>query len=163
MIPGILFTYDPQLSLGELVHKQYRSLWPEMPVRFRVPVNGGSSEAHDYFERRPDCDLVRCPSPMSETAEALLQGFDDAEWVFWCIDGPLPGAARRPSPSRPYSGACTKRGLRLRRVKLVRPLEESFRARTDPWGGVPMKVQTARRASGFYHHHSSERAFSDAH
>lgn len=152
MIPGILFTYDPQLALAELAHKQYRTLWPDMPVRFRVPENGGGSAAHDYFRDRADCELIRCASPMSDTAEALLDGLDETAWVFWCIDDRFPVSMDQPALATIFS-ALTSLPPEAEEIKLVRPLGETFEGQPKSVGGVPMKVQQTYRPMGFYHHH----------
>ena len=152
MIPGILFSYDPQLALAELVHKQYRTLWPDMPVRFRVPDNGGSSAAHDYFRGQADCKLIRCSSPMSETAEALLVNIDETAWVFWCIDDRFPVLMDQQALAAIFA-ALTSLPAEVEEVKFIRPRGETFEGEAKTVGGLPMKVQRTYRPMGFYHHH----------
>jgi hypothetical protein len=87
---ALVLTYDRYRCLTEHMIHQYRRLWPDNPFTFRIPYQDLAG-AHET-----DREYVQCPSDIKSTALALLEGLDDQEWVFWCIDDKYPVALDLP-------------------------------------------------------------------
>ena len=81
---AIVLSYDKYRRLTDHMIYQYRHLWPDNPFTFRIPYQKLSGK--DETDR----EYVRCPSDIKSTVLALLDGLDDQEWIFWCIDDKYP-------------------------------------------------------------------------
>jgi hypothetical protein len=81
---AIVLTYDKYRCLTNHMIHQYRRRWPDNPFTFRIPYQklSGRNEA--------DREYIRCPPDIKTTMLALLDGLDDQEWIFWCIDDKYP-------------------------------------------------------------------------
>lgn len=78
-------TYDKNRGLTDHMIFKYGQLWPDHPFKFRVP----------YQELAPTLpsELVeyrKTPSNIKSTVLTLLEGLDDEEMVYWCIDDKYP-------------------------------------------------------------------------
>jgi len=63
---------------------QYERLWPGHPFEFRIPyqeLGGQDSPVREY---------VKTPAPIKATVLQLLDGLDDEEWIYWCLDDKYP-------------------------------------------------------------------------
>jgi hypothetical protein len=90
-VEAILLTHDPQIGLAELVHKSYARLWPDHPFVFRVPfARATRSRAFTYLSAQANCTMIASPASIKDSMAVLLDGIDDADWVFWCIDDRFP-------------------------------------------------------------------------
>jgi hypothetical protein len=81
---AIVLTYDRYRCLTEHMIHQYRLLWPDNPFTFRIPC-----------QQLPDRnqagrEYIQCPPDIKSTVLALLDGLDDQEWIYWCIDDKYP-------------------------------------------------------------------------
>lgn len=152
-IRGIMLTYDPQLGLAQLAHKRYAALWPTSPIRFRVPINGDSGgSARAYFEQQTNCELVRCGPRINETMLALLDGLDDDEWIFWCIDDRYP-TWMEPKRADAIVADLGRLPPEVEQVKFLH-WHEQLDDRVLTLGGERFRVQCgADRYWGFWHHH----------
>jgi hypothetical protein len=94
-IPGIFLHHDKYLGAGIFCLRQYARLWPELPIRFLVPVN--SDEAADRVRREAseklDIEIISTPPSMRATLSALEAAAGDAEWAFWCSSDRYPTLA----------------------------------------------------------------------
>lgn len=81
---AIVLTYDKYRCLTDHMIGQYQRLWPDNPFTFRIPYQklAGNNEG--------DREYIKCASDIKSTVLALLDGLDDQEWIFWCIDDKYP-------------------------------------------------------------------------
>jgi hypothetical protein len=87
---AILLGYDKHFGFIQLAYKAYMSLWPDCPLNFRVPINDRNNHDFDFFSGSSNVELIDSPSPFKATANTLLAGIDDEEWVYWCISDRYP-------------------------------------------------------------------------
>lgn len=81
---AIVLTYDKYRCLTDHMIHQYQHLWPDNPFTFRIPyqkLSGRNEAGREY---------VQCPADIKSSVLTLLDGLDDQEWVFWCIDDKYP-------------------------------------------------------------------------
>jgi hypothetical protein len=84
---AIVLSFDRQLPFVELMLAQYKRLWLDCPLIFRVPYNDSAPQGL----QNQDCvELLKSPKPISETMRVLLQDIDDEDFVFWAIDDRYP-------------------------------------------------------------------------
>ena len=92
-IPAIVLTCDRYHPFAGHMVARYQALWPSHPFTFHVP-----------YQRRPlagDRIVPRqTPEAIRATVLALLEGFDDEAWVYWCMDDRYPIALVQPSVGR---------------------------------------------------------------
>ena len=81
---AVVLTCDRYRVITEHMIGQYARLWPGHPFDFQIPYQEERGE--DTARRR----FVRTPRDIKATVLALLDGFDDEEWVYWCIDDKYP-------------------------------------------------------------------------
>ena len=86
MMKAIVLTCDRYRVITEHMIGQYARLWPEHPFVFHVPFQDEAARGADGERRR----YVRTPRAIRATVLGLLDGLDDAEWVYWCIDDKYP-------------------------------------------------------------------------
>ena len=84
---AIVLSFDKQMGFCELLYKMYMEMWQDCPLTFRIPWN---KENPKYFEDKSNVELIQCDSPIRPTMKALLNGIEDDEWVYWCIDDRYP-------------------------------------------------------------------------
>ena len=87
---AIVLTYDRQIVCAELLYKKYMKLWNNCPLTFRIPYNSPRSDSYKYFKSKSNVELVETESSIRETMCGLLNGIDDDEWVYWCMDDRYP-------------------------------------------------------------------------
>lgn len=84
-IKAIVLTYDKYRSFTDHMIFCYEKMWPNHPYLFQVP-----------FQRLPPTlqtskvQYFQCPSDIKGTVLTLLEGLDDEEMVYWCIDDKYP-------------------------------------------------------------------------
>ncbi len=151
---AILLTHDAQLGLAELVHKTYARLWPGHPLQFRVPyARATDSAAFAYLSAQPDCRMVASPSgAVKASMAALLDGVDDRDWVYWCIDDRFP-ITLDPAGVARIAAALDTLTPEVEEVKLLRWKEPLRRGRTTIAGAGFRAQAPGSRARGFWHHH----------
>jgi hypothetical protein len=148
---GILLTYDRQLGLAELLHKCYMRLWPDSPLRFRLPFNGSATgSAHAYLSRQANCEFVACDQSIRQTMRALLEGIAEDEWVYWCIDDRYPTWLDRDG-LRSVLEALGELPAEVEEVKLLRWKERVTREVFEI-GGEGFHEQAGGRKWGYWHH-----------
>lgn len=84
-IKAIVLTCDRYRVFTDHMILRYETLWPNHPFVFHIP----------YQELPPsmDADRVRyihSPGDIRGTVRSLLQGLDEDEMVYWCIDDKYP-------------------------------------------------------------------------
>ena len=84
-IKAIVLTYDKYHSFAEHMVFCYEKLWPKHPYIFQVP----------YQQIPPTLPTSkvqyhRCPLDIKGTVLTLLDGLDDEEMIYWCIDDKYP-------------------------------------------------------------------------
>ena len=82
---AIVLTCDRFRAMTDHMIFKYAQLWPTHPYRFRVPYQ-------DVPATQPErvVEYVRSPVAIKATVFALLEGLDDNEMVYWCIDDKYP-------------------------------------------------------------------------
>lgn len=150
---AILLTHDRQLGLAELVHKTYAHLWPGHPFVFRVPfARPSGSGAFAYLSAQRDCRMIASPAAVKGSMGALLDGIDDAEWVFWCIDDRFATRLDAAAAARILADL-DELPEEVEEVKLLHWKEPLLEARMTI-GAAEFRGQApGSRARGFWHHH----------
>lgn len=149
---AVLLTMDAQLGLAQLVHKRYSRLWPDNPLRFRIPYNGmAQGPAMRYLTSQSDCEIVPCGREIRASLRALLHGIAESSWVFWCIDDRFPTWLDRGRLAAVHAELAAL-PLACEEVKLLR-WREPLTAKAHIVGGSPFAEQRTRRQWGFWHHH----------
>jgi hypothetical protein len=81
---ALVLTYDRYHVFAEHMIRSYRRLWPDHPFIFRIPYQDWPAA---LAARLGDtATFIQAPSPIKQTALALLEGIAEDEWVYWCID-----------------------------------------------------------------------------
>ena len=81
---AIVLTCDRYRTLTEHMIFKYESLWPDHPFVFHVPFE------HSPPAQSPAIESVQSPPAIKATVLTLLEGLDDEQWVYWCIDDKYP-------------------------------------------------------------------------
>lgn len=66
----------------------YGMLWPDHSFVFRVPYQTYPIELKEKYGAR--IELVQSKKDIVPTLHTLLEGIDDEEWIYWCIDDRYP-------------------------------------------------------------------------
>lgn len=83
-IKAIVLTYDRYRAITDHMILQYQRLWPDHPFVFHIPyqeLRGDDTEQARYF---------KTSAAIRATILQLLDGLDDEEWVYWCVDDKYP-------------------------------------------------------------------------
>ena len=81
---AIVLSYEKYRRLTDHMIHMYAELWPDNPFTFCIPcqkVPGKSGSGRKY---------LLSPADIKGTVLALLEGLDEQEWVYWCIDDKYP-------------------------------------------------------------------------
>lgn len=73
-IQAIVLTHDRQISLAELTYKAYMQLWPDCPLRFRIPRNDVDAPGFDFLAQQANAQLISCPRDIRSMMSALRDG-----------------------------------------------------------------------------------------
>lgn len=84
---AIVLSFDPHLEIANLVVESYKRLWPDCPLRFRIPFTERDPASIFHAE---NVEFVPTPSDIRSTMENLLRDLPEQEFVFWCIDDRFP-------------------------------------------------------------------------
>lgn len=85
---AIVMTCDRYAPFTDHMIEAYERVWPGHPFTFRVPHQ---AEPDERLRARGDrVEFVPTPSPIRDTVLGLIEGMDDSEWVYWCIDDKYP-------------------------------------------------------------------------
>lgn len=87
---AIVLTFDKYQAFSSHMIKCYMDLWPDNPFIFRVPYQNESTKR--YFEKLfgNKVKMIKSPSGIVDTINVLLDGFNDNDWIFWCMDDRYP-------------------------------------------------------------------------
>lgn len=81
---ALVLTYDRYHVFAEHMIRSYQRLWPDHPFKFHIPYQNWPAA---LAARLGDtATFIQAPSPIKQTALALLEGIADEEWIYWCID-----------------------------------------------------------------------------
>lgn len=83
-IKALVLTYDRNRVMTDHMILQYERVWPNHPFVFHIPyqeLRGEDSERIHY---------VRTPKTIKETVFHLIDGLDEEEWLYWCMDDRYP-------------------------------------------------------------------------
>ena len=81
---AIVLTCDRYRAITDHMILQYARLWPDHPFVFRVPYQELRGDESDRIK------YVKTPAAIRPTVLQLLEGLDDEEWVYWCVDDKYP-------------------------------------------------------------------------
>jgi hypothetical protein len=152
-VEAILLTHDAQLGLAELVHKTYAHLWPGHPFVFRIPfAHATRAGAFAYLAAQANCEMIESPPSITGSMAVLLDGIDDSEWVFWCIDDRFPIRIDGAAVAR-LVAELNDVSDQVEEVKLLRWKEPLLVGRTMIGGRRFRRQAPGSRARGFWHHH----------
>ena len=82
---ALVLTCDRYRVITEHMIGQYARWWPGHPFEFWIPYQDERGEDSPGQRR-----YVRAPRAIRATVLTLLDGLDDEEWVYWCIDDKYP-------------------------------------------------------------------------
>ena len=123
-IPAIVLTYDANHLYTNHMVRLYNRLWPDNPFEFLVPYQ--SQEARlGLMEVSPSVQVRSTPPSIRQTVLSLLEGYQDDQWIYWCIDDKYPvwldvsylcslSSSLLTSPLRGVDGICFCRARKLR-------------------------------------------------
>ena len=141
---AIILSYDKQHPYCELVYRLYMELWPGCPFIFRIPWNNTKPE---YLVNKANVELLQCDVDIGKTMMSLLQGLDDTDWVYWCIDDRFPVSIQASKMLNIHKSINT-----LSEYDYIRPY---FHPRITPgeyvWDNY--MIQTKQHEWGYYMHH----------
>jgi hypothetical protein len=83
-IKAIVLTWDRNRAMTDHMVLKYAKVWPGHPFVFHIPyqeLGGTLTETTKY---------VRTPKNIKETVFHLIDGLDDEEWIYWCMDDRYP-------------------------------------------------------------------------
>jgi hypothetical protein len=92
-LPAIVLTCDRYHPFAEHMMMRYQAEWPSHPFMFQVPYQRRALQG-DWVASR------RTPEAIRATVLELLEEFDDAAWVYWCIDDKYPISLVQPAVAR---------------------------------------------------------------
>ena len=93
---ALVLTFDRNATIAEMMMAQYRRVWPNHPFVFHIPYQSDSRKLENWGEERMDRRRwVSAPQDIPGTMAALLNGLDEASWVYWCIDDKYPISLNR--------------------------------------------------------------------
>ena len=149
---AIVCTFDTQEGYAQLAYKTYMDLWPTCPFTFRIPYNEAGSLR--YFRDKHNVELVKSSSGIRTTMQCLLQGIDDDEFVYWCIDDRWLKKVFMPEALQEITKAVQNGEFaNYDAVKLI-SWRESTTNQSLIVAGVPYRQQDLdRRPYTFWHHH----------
>jgi len=81
---AIVLSYEKYRRLTDHMIHMYAVLWPNNPFTFCTPYQKLSGKDG------PDRKYILCPPDIKGTVLALLEGLDEQEWIYWCIDDKYP-------------------------------------------------------------------------
>ncbi|MSO71744.1 MAG: hypothetical protein EXQ88_07040 [Alphaproteobacteria bacterium] len=84
-IPAIVLTYDRNRQVAAHMMASYNRLWPDHPFEFHVPYQKRQGVTADDRVR-----YVPTPREICKTVLTMLEGRNDEEWLYWCIDDYYP-------------------------------------------------------------------------
>jgi hypothetical protein len=86
-VKAIVLSCDRYSTFRNHMMLRYSRAWPAHPLVFRIPYQSDP-------DRQPIAaiahEFVRTPLHIKACVLALLDGIDDDEWVYWCIDDKYP-------------------------------------------------------------------------
>lgn len=88
-IPALVLSYDRYRAVQLNLLATYRNVWPGAPFIFRIPYQGSDPvpEASRYGFL---VEGVPVAAPIQQTLEGLLRGYNDEDWIYWCMDDRYP-------------------------------------------------------------------------
>lgn len=84
-IKAIVLTCDKYRAITDHMIFCYNKIWPNHPFCFQVPYQNLSPTLN-----MDTVQYVKSPSDIKGTVLTLLEGLDDEEIVYWCIDDKYP-------------------------------------------------------------------------
>ena len=122
-IPAIVLTYDANHLYTSHMVRLYGRLWPDHPFEFLVPYQSQKARM-GLMEVSPSVQARSAPPSIRQTVLSLLEGYQDDQWIYWCIDDKYPvwldvsylrslSATILASPLRGVDGICFCRARKL--------------------------------------------------
>ena len=151
---AIVLSFDKQSGLVELTYKKYMELWPDCPLRFRIPYNDiSTNKSFEYFKSCENVELVKSPVAIRLTMQTLLKDLDDEEWIYWCIDDRYPIEIKNfELLNNIYTAVVNGDVDQLNAVKLFAWREELTDEKLEI-GGAKYQLQKPLTLFGFWHHY----------
>lgn len=82
---AIVLTYDRNAIIARHMIACYNELWPDHPFIFRIPYQDRA-----VWPDSAQIEYIPTPREIRRTVLELLEGLNDEEWVYWCIDDKYP-------------------------------------------------------------------------
>ena len=139
-----MLSYDKNHKYCELTYRMYMDLWPDCPYNFYIPWNETKPE---YFIDKSNVTLVQCSSRIMPTMQALLDGVEDDDWVYWCIDDRFPTRIDVPGMQQLHD-----RLYDYDEFDFVRPFHPHHYSSNLIYDDE-YKIQANRQQWGYYMHH----------
>lgn len=97
-IPAIVLSCDEYHPFVEHMIRRYGTMWPDHPFRFHVPFQDSPSRLQDKFGSL--VRMVKTPKHFRPTVLGLLEGFNDNDLIYWCLDDKYLVDWNRPAVTR---------------------------------------------------------------
>ena len=81
---AIVLTWDRNRAMTEHMMLQYAKLWPDHPFVFHIPYQALRGDESDRVR------YIKAPPAIRATVLQLINGADDEEWIYWCMDDRYP-------------------------------------------------------------------------
>lgn len=147
---AIVLSFDKQRGFCQLLYKLYMEMWKDCPLTFRIPWN---KENPKYFEDKSNVELIQCDSPIRSTMKALLNGIEDDEWVYWCIDDRYPKQILNSNKlTQLHDFLQTRQSAEFDVVKLYRWKEKLKDTEKYILLDKTYRIQVDKYEWGYYHH-----------
>ena len=87
---AIVLSCDKYHPVADHMIRCYQRVWPDNPLVFRVPYQEFPGQVKGFHGK--NVELINSPRNIKETVLTLLDGIDDQEWIYWCMDDKYPVA-----------------------------------------------------------------------
>lgn len=85
---AIVLTYDKYQVFTEHMIDAYQKVWPDNPFTFRLPFQLLGEYYRNKYQDK--VELIKSESDIVSTMNTLLNGLDENEWIYWCMDDRYP-------------------------------------------------------------------------
>lgn len=85
---ALVLTYDKYSKVTEHMIECYEKVWPSNNFTFKIPYQELKTDLIDKYDQK--VELVKSDSGILSTIRTLIEGLDDEQWIYWCIDDRYP-------------------------------------------------------------------------
>jgi len=87
---ALVLTYDKYKVFADHMIYRYQILWPDNPFIFKVPYQ--REDIKEFYKKKygNKVEMVKSNPSIVDTIDILLEGLDENEWIYWCLDDRYP-------------------------------------------------------------------------